>query len=91
LYLPRNGDLTERWPTKEKILRRQRLFAVFIIFIAAVAQSKPAADPIITQAKLWTVDKAHPVDQAVAVLGDRIVAGGSAADVDARRGPIPAF
>jgi len=68
-------------------LRIERLFAVFIIAIAAVAQSKPAADLIITHAKVWSVDQAHPSAQAVAVLGDRIVAVGSAADVDAWRGP----
>jgi len=53
----------------------QRLLAVFIISIAAVAQSKPAADLIVTNAKVWTVDKAYPSAQAVAVLGDRIVEG----------------
>ena len=68
-------------------MRIERLFAVFIIAIAAVAQSKPAADLIITHAKVWSVDQAHPSAQAVAVLGDRIVAVGSAADVDAWRGP----
>src|SRR5260370_41077040 len=65
----------------------QRLFALFIISIGAVAQSKPAVDLIITHAKVWTVDKAYPSAQAVALLGDRIVAVGSAADVDAWRGP----
>ncbi len=65
----------------------QRLLSVFIFSIAAVAQSKPAADLIVTNAKVWTVDKAYPSAQAVAVLGDRIVAVGSAADVDPWRGP----
>lgn len=51
------------------------------------AQSKPAADLIITNAKIWTVDKSLPMAQAVAVLGDRVVAVGSSADVDAWRGP----
>ena len=51
------------------------------------AQSRPAADLIITNAKVWTVDKSLPMAQAVAVLGDRIVAVGSSADVDAWRGP----
>jgi len=52
-----------------------------------LAQSKPAADLIITNAKIWTVDKSLPTAQAVAVLGDRIVAVGSTIDVDAWRGP----
>jgi len=51
------------------------------------AQSKPAADLIITNAKIWTVDTYKPSAQAVAVLGDRIVAVGSNAEIDAWRGP----
>src|SRR2546422_9878451 len=51
----------------------------------AFAQSKPTADLIITNAKVWIVDKTHPAAQAVAVLGDRIVALGSNADIDAWR------
>jgi predicted amidohydrolase YtcJ len=47
---------------------------------------KPAADLIITNAKVWTVDTTLPTAQAVAVLGDRIVAVGSATDIDAWRG-----
>ena len=50
------------------------------------AQSKPAADLIITNAEVWTVDKARPTAQAVAVLGERIVAVGSNAEIDAWRG-----
>src|SRR5579863_8466457 len=65
------------------------LFPVLLSLIFVVcgwAQSKPAADLIITNAKVWTVDKAHPTAQAVAVLGDRIIAVGSNADVDTLRG-----
>ena len=51
------------------------------------AQSRAAADLIITHARVWTVDKSLPTAQAVAVIGDRIVAVGSSADVDAWRGP----
>jgi predicted amidohydrolase YtcJ len=51
------------------------------------AQSRPAADLIITNAKVWTVDAFQPLAQAVAVLGDRIVAVGSTSAVDAWRGP----
>lgn len=51
------------------------------------AQSKPAADLIITNAKIWTVDKALPIAESVAVLGDRIVAVGSDADGETWRGP----
>jgi predicted amidohydrolase YtcJ len=61
--------------------------AIFISLFAAQAQSRPAADLIIRNAKVWTVDKAQPSAQAVAVLGERIVAVGSNADVDTWRGP----
>ena len=53
---------------------------------ATQAQSKPAADLIIRNAKIWTVDKSLPIAQAVAVLGDRIVAVGTNAEVDPWRG-----
>ncbi len=62
-------------------------FVFLILSTVSAAQSKPAADLIITNAKVWTVDKAQPTAQAVAVLGERIVAVGSNADVDAWRGP----
>jgi len=73
--------------------RRNRLFSIFVLLFSLVlagqnqAQSKPAADLIITNAKIWTVDKSLPTAQAVAVLGDRIVAVGSNAGVDPWRGP----
>jgi hypothetical protein len=51
------------------------------------AQRQPAADLIISNAKVWTVDKAILTAQAVAVLGDHIVAVGSNADADVWRGP----
>src|ERR1700684_4579564 len=62
--------------------------AIFICLVTnnLPAQSKPVADLIITNAKMWTVDKSHPTAQAVAVLGDRIIAVGSNADVAVLRG-----
>jgi len=52
-----------------------------------LAQTRPTADLIITDAKVWTVDKANPTAQAVAVVGDRIIAVGSNADLEVLRGP----
>ena len=49
--------------------------------LCALAQSKPAADLIITNAKVWTGDDAHPTAQAVAVMGERIIAVGSSAEI----------
>jgi predicted amidohydrolase YtcJ len=64
------------------------LLLFFLTGVGAVfAQSKPAGDFIIRNAKVWTVDFSHPDAEAVAVLGDRIVAVGSNVEVDAWRGP----
>ncbi|MGA8311866.1 MAG: amidohydrolase family protein [Terriglobales bacterium] len=51
-----------------------------------MAQSQPSADLIVRNAKVWTVDKTNPTAQAVAVLGDRIVAVGTNADLEAWHG-----
>jgi predicted amidohydrolase YtcJ len=50
-------------------------------------QSRPVADLIIHHARIWTVDSTLPEAEAVAILGDRIVAVGSNEDVDSWRGP----
>ncbi len=62
------------------------LFGLFTPLPFLAAQSQPAADLIIRNAKIWTVDKSHPTAQAVAVLGDRIVAVGSNDEIEAWRG-----
>ena len=51
------------------------------------AQGRPAADLIVTHANIYTVDRQHPRAEAVAVIGDRIVAVGPAAEIDLWRGP----
>src|SRR5882672_7045449 len=69
----------------------KRYFVPFAIFLACAgsvfAQSKPAANLIIRNAKIWTVDRAHPEAEAVAILGDRIVGVGTNQEIDAWRGP----
>jgi predicted amidohydrolase YtcJ len=55
--------------------------------LGVLGQTKPAADLIIQNAHIWTVDPSLPEAEAVAVLGDRIVAVGSNQQVDAWRGP----
>ncbi len=70
-------------------MRRCLLQLVLVIACAqgVFAQTKPAADLIIQNARVWTVDSSHPEAEAVAILGDRIVAVGTSAQVDAWRGP----
>ena len=65
-----------------------RLLLFFLTsLVVAFAQGKPAADLIVRNARIWTVDRSHPEAEAIAVLGDRIVAVGSDSEVDAWRGP----
>src|SRR6185503_2925062 len=67
---------------------RATVLALVIFFcISLTAQTRPAADLIITNAKIWTVDKARPQAEALAIVGERIVAVGSAADMDVWHGP----
>ncbi|MBV8404649.1 MAG: amidohydrolase [Gammaproteobacteria bacterium] len=54
---------------------------------APALAAQPVADLIVTEAKIWTVDAARPTAEAVAVLGDRIVAVGSKSEIAAWRGP----
>ena len=60
---------------------------LFAGITGAHAQGRPAADLIVTNARIWTVDKSRPQAEALAVLGDRIVAVGSSTEVDAWHGP----
>jgi len=62
------------------------LFAKTLFAQSVFLQSQPSADLIVRNAKVWTVDKTNPTAQAVAVLGDRIVAIGTNADVEAWHG-----
>ena len=63
--------------------------AALILFVAGCTnmKTKPAADLIITNAKVWTVDDHMPTAEAVAVLGERIVAVGNTGDIESWRGP----
>ena len=61
--------------------------AVILWAGSLVAQDKPAADLIIQNAHVWTVDPSRPEAEAVAILGERIVAVGSSQQVEAWRGP----
>jgi predicted amidohydrolase YtcJ len=62
---------------------------IFLLMSAPLvhSQTPQAATLIITNAKVWTVDKQHPTGEAVAMIDDRIVAVGSSAEIDKWRGP----
>ena len=69
----------------------KRYFLQVVVALAfalcATAQTNPAADLIIQNARVWTVDPSQLEAQAVAILGDRIVAVGSNQQVGPWRGP----
>src|SRR5256714_8837411 len=66
-------------------------FALCVLVIMATldanAQPKPSATLIVTNAAVYTVDKQQPKAEAVAVIGDRIVAVGSRAGIEFWGGP----
>ena len=54
---------------------------------AARGQSPLPADLIVTGARIYTVDPAHPMAEALAVRGSRLVFVGSASEAQVLRGP----
>jgi predicted amidohydrolase YtcJ len=70
-------------------MKRRAQYAVVILgsALCVLAQTEPVADTIVQNAHVWTVDSTLPEVEAVAILGDRIVAVGSNQQVDAWRGP----
>jgi len=68
-------------------MKMKILISVLLLGAAGWAQSRPAADLIVTHANIYTVDRQHPRAEAVAVIGERIVAVGSPAEIDEWRGP----
>ena len=58
-----------------------------VVATTALADTKPAADLIVTNANVYTVDQSHPHAEAVAVIGAHIVAVGRVSEIDAWRGP----
>jgi predicted amidohydrolase YtcJ len=64
-------------------------FPIVLMALVAGACSKPtraAADLVVTHARVWTGDQQHPSAESIAVIGDRIVAVGTADDIDRWRG-----
>jgi predicted amidohydrolase YtcJ len=55
--------------------------------IPAMGQSKASADVLVMNARIYTVNGRQPWAEALAIRGDRIVAVGSAKEIEAYRGP----
>ena len=63
------------------------LMVISMLWGTPFAQERPAADTIITNANVWTVDRNHLKAEAVAILNQRIVAVGTSVEMDGWRGP----
>jgi predicted amidohydrolase YtcJ len=65
------------------------LVPLLLLSLAAAAlagEAKPAADLVVTNARVWTGDPARPEAEGLAVVGERIVAVGTKAEIEAWRG-----
>ena len=69
------------------LLARLSAAAAVLILRVVAAQNGPAADLIVTNARVWTVDSAQPTAEAVAIFRDRIVAVGGNSAINVWRGP----
>jgi hypothetical protein len=65
---------------------RKCLAATLGITLAAPPAGAQDADLIVRNARIWTGDSARPAAQALAVRGERLIAVGTNADVERRRG-----
>ncbi|MGA8538010.1 MAG: amidohydrolase family protein [Terriglobales bacterium] len=72
---------------KEMKLACFQLVVVLGCLMGVFAQDRPAAELIIKNARIWTADPARPEAEAVAILGERIVAVGSSSQVAGWLGP----
>ena len=63
------------------------LVAAAFVVVSCSRPSKTAADLVVVNGNVWTGDQSQADARAVAIAGDRIVAVGSAGDIDAWRGP----
>jgi predicted amidohydrolase YtcJ len=76
---------------KEALMRTRSIIIVIVLAsgasLACGARSAAAPDLVLVNARVYTVDEAQPWAEAVAVRGDRIVAVGSTAEVQAIVGP----
>jgi len=63
------------------------IFILCATSVTAQGQMHPPADMVVTNGKVWTVEKATPRAQAIAIVGDHIAAVGSDADIAKWIGP----
>ena len=57
------------------------------LFLFTMQAAMPTAGLILTNAKIWTGDPSRPQAEAIAVVGDRVLAAGAIGEIDSLRGP----
>ena len=71
-------------PPMARALRATTVLLVpFVIAACENAEAPPTADLVLTNGKVVTVDDAMPEAEAIAIAGDRIIAVGTDADIEA--------
>src|SRR5512135_2855340 len=74
------------------ISRRIFIFVLALSSVHLFAQTnRPHADRIFLNGKIWTADDAHPIAQALAISGDKLLAVGSNLEVKAFASPDTAI
>lgn len=63
-----------------------QLIALMSVAVCTSAQTEPPPDVLVTHARVYTVNSKQPWAEAVAIRGDKIVAVGSAAELDRYKG-----
>jgi len=69
---------------------RGLIFSISLLLLAtasATAQQSTSADLVLLHGLVWTVDRAHPQAEALAIHGSRIIAVGSDAEISKWVGP----
>ena len=82
-----NGSFQVSFLFKSLKKNREVIFCVILCGFFSACQKKEVADTIFTNGNIYTVDEKNPTAEAIAVLGERILAVGSNAEIEKLKGP----
>jgi predicted amidohydrolase YtcJ len=72
----------------ETVIRALRIFSLCIFLLSgAAAHAQVSADTVLLHGKVWTENPAQPEAEAVAVLGDKVIAVGTSEQISKLAGP----
>ncbi len=75
------------WSASTPLAALGLLLALPMLAQTPAINPHPAADLVILNGKVWTVDPAHPRAEAVAIVGERVAAVGTTAEIRSWIGP----